>query len=331
MMDILITAAGSNPAAYDAAALPGRVVIMSVADEARKIVEGILSRGDDAYVALVDGALLERDPETVRAFLDWACSSRPAFGYLPISDGEEMLDFPALDISSLVPFLNTAEELPSLCVAFTTELFRESNRPSSCDVSEAAMKAFVTATSKGHEISRFPGAATGPAPVAPQAALAAGLKAAIEGNNIEDLFPHHPWREHEAESAAACYHSLAALFLRLGDKASALECLGHGDRLEDSPRSLALKAIIAMDRGETLGAVANIVSSLQQYELRKKEDASHYLKFTPRDLEKINDHLTEGLAALNRRENEKALGLFARAVFSFDSFYADYGLDRLLH
>jgi hypothetical protein len=98
------------------------------------------------------------------------------------------------------------------------------------------------------------------------------------------------------------------------------------DQLEDSPRSLALKGIIAFDRGETLGAVANLVSSLQQYELRKKSDGSHYLSFAPNNLERINSNLNAGLQALNKRNNEAALEHFAEAVNDFDTFYTEHGV-----
>ena len=37
-----------------------------------------------------------------------------------------------------------------------------------------------------------------------------GYKSAV---NIEDLFPDHSWESHEQESAAACYHTLAARFI----------------------------------------------------------------------------------------------------------------------
>lgn len=155
------------------------------------------------------------------------------------------------------------------------------------------------------------------------------LRLALAACNIEDLFPNHPWRTHENESAAACYHSMAALFIRFGEHDAALECLKLSDQLEDSPRSLALKGIIALNRGETLGAVANLVSSLQQYEIRKKTDVKHYLNFQPENLEQINTSLHAGLAALNKRNNEQALACFAEAVFSFDSFYQDFGVSRM--
>ncbi len=155
------------------------------------------------------------------------------------------------------------------------------------------------------------------------------LSAAINNVNIEDLFPTHPWSTHQAESAAASFHSLAAIFLRLGDSESAQQCLSYSDELEDSPRSLALKGLIALIRGETLGAVANMVSSLQQYELRKRNDGSHYLSFEPADLNVINSNLNDGLSALNKRENDKAVECFTEAVFHFDSFFRDFGLDSL--
>ena len=155
------------------------------------------------------------------------------------------------------------------------------------------------------------------------------LKVAIETLEIEDLFPHHAWSYHQEESLAACYHTLAATFIRLGEYAAAEECLNQSEAFEDSPRSLALKGLISKLHGETLGAVANMVSSLQQYEQRKKEIGIHYLNFKPQDIEVVNFRLKEGLEALNKRDNNAALNKFTEAVFNFDSFYADLGLDKV--
>ncbi|MEZ4754010.1 MAG: hypothetical protein R3A13_06810, partial [Bdellovibrionota bacterium] len=153
------------------------------------------------------------------------------------------------------------------------------------------------------------------------------LEYVVNNFNIEDLFPNHAWKEHGEESAAACYHTLAAQFIKLNKIDSALECLSFSDRLEDSPRSLALKALIAAEKGETLGAVANMVSSLQEYEKRKIETTGQYLNFIPTDLNLINENLNAGLEALNKRDNETALEFFSTAVFNFDSFYKDCGFD----
>jgi len=153
------------------------------------------------------------------------------------------------------------------------------------------------------------------------------MRISIEEANVEDLFPSHPWTTHGEESLAASYHSLCALFLKLGDTQSAVECLSISDQFEDSPRSLALKGLIACVQGETLSAVANMVSSLQQYEQRKKNDGSHYLSFMPKSIDSVNSNLKEGLEALNKRDNEKALICFKSAVFNFDSFYSENGID----
>lgn len=158
---------------------------------------------------------------------------------------------------------------------------------------------------------------------------AEALSQAVAQNNIEDLFPRHAWNEHREESAAAAYHSLAALFVRLGDTQSADDCLQLSDSLEDSPRSLALKGLIANQKGEVLGAVANLVSSLQQYETRKRNNGQHYLTFLPKDIENINSKLLAGLEALNKRENTNAFNHFAEAIFNFDDFYSTYGVDKI--
>lgn len=153
------------------------------------------------------------------------------------------------------------------------------------------------------------------------------MKAALSCCNIEELFPNHAWQSHQEESVAACYHELAARFIRLDDLESAEDCLKQSERFEESPRALALKALISKRHGEILGAVAHMVSSLQQYEQRKTATDSHYLSFNPNNIEKINTQLEEGLSALNKRDNESALNKFTEAVFNFDSFYNQMGLN----
>ncbi|MCI5065956.1 hypothetical protein MRY87_09555 [bacterium] len=152
------------------------------------------------------------------------------------------------------------------------------------------------------------------------------LQFALASINIEELFPNHPWETFESESAAACYHTLAGRFIAFGALDKAQECLLYGDRLEDSPRSLALRGLIALRQGETLAAVANMVSSLQEYEKRKTQDEKHYLNFQPENLEVINSNLQDGLSALNKRENDRAVECFTDAVFQFDTFYKECGL-----
>jgi hypothetical protein len=153
------------------------------------------------------------------------------------------------------------------------------------------------------------------------------LQFTLTAINIEDLFPNKPWKNHEAEIAATAYHTLAARFFKFNDHARAKECLQYGDQLEDSPRSLALKGLIALKEGEILTAVANMVSSLQEYEKRKGlASEGRYVQFRPNNLEVINSNLQNGLAALNKRENETAAEYFTGAVFEFDNFYNECGL-----
>ena len=158
---------------------------------------------------------------------------------------------------------------------------------------------------------------------------AALLSHTVNSCNIEELYPHHAWATHEKESAAASYHSLAANFIRLEDYASAKECLNFGDILEDSPRSQALKAIISSRNGELLGAVANLVNSLQQYETRKSDvSQEHYQVFNPKNIEVVTTNLKEGLSALNEKNNDAARQRFGKAIMEFDPFYGEHGLDK---
>lgn len=189
----------------------------------------------------------------------------------------------------------------------------------------------VAAITTHHTLQRFEGIETEDVAVSNGRDLkdldrARMMRTVVSNCNIEELFPDYAWKEWDKESAAAAYHSLAAHFIRLGDTESALECLGLSDQLEDSPRSLALKGLIAMKQGESLTAVANMVSSLQQYEIRKKEATQHYISFSPNDMSEINRRLNLGLKALNQRDNETAACHFAEAIFDFDRFYQEYGV-----
>ena len=152
------------------------------------------------------------------------------------------------------------------------------------------------------------------------------LKAAVDAFNIEELFPSHNWVSFSQESAAASYHSIAALFLRFGDSESAADCLDCSERLEESPRYFALQGLIHQQKGETLGAVASFVSSLQCYEARKVDNGKHYITFKPNNVEVVNSRLVDGLNALNKRDNDSALSHFSEAVFNFDPFYAEHGV-----
>ena len=260
-----------------------------------------------------------------------------AVAYAPLEISGECVTLPEMLTETVVSTLTTQTGWPTAFVAmkasFAEKFLRSSSGSSLGEVmSEAMIQAIIDGEAverlNSHvEISSFD--ITSDDCVLSSARMAALLKLAVNNCNIEDLFPQHAWKQHQEESAAACYHTLAALFIRFGDTESAIDCLKLSDQLEDSPRSLALKGLIALDRGETLGAVANLVSSLQQYELRKKSDGSHYLSFTPSNLERINSNLNAGLQALNKRNNEEAVEHFAEAVYNFDTFYSEYGVKML--
>lgn len=155
------------------------------------------------------------------------------------------------------------------------------------------------------------------------------LRFTVAECNIEDLFPNHAWAEHEEESLSTCYHTLAAIFIKYNDLESASECLNLSEHFEDSPRLLALRGIVASSQGKILEAVANMVSSLQQYEERKRNEGEHYLTFAPTDIDGINEDLKHGLQALNQRDNVKAFEFFSKAIFNFDNFYREIGIEKL--
>jgi hypothetical protein len=153
----------------------------------------------------------------------------------------------------------------------------------------------------------------------------------IRISNIEELFDNSDWKNitEIPIKAAACYRELAAFFLHYGDHESALDCVNLSDSLHESPRSNVLRAIIATMKGDTLTAVANIVSSLQQYEenmLTNKQTKS----LTSEIEVELTGTMQQGLKALNQKDNHKAYNYFARAVSQYDDFFSRPELISLL-
>lgn len=261
---------------------------------------------------------------------------RSAVAYATVQEFASSFPMPELEASEIVSSLSTQQTWPLPIVLAERSLILGEHFENSASFAEVMLTVIIEAIAAG-EATR---AVEATIAVTDRTAilqdfrlgfdqLSRLLQVAIKSVNIEELFPGHAWSQHQSESAAASYHALAALFIRWGDYLSATRCLDLSEELEESPRALGLKGLIAMLQGETLGAVAHMVSSLQRYETRKKSTADHYLYFVPRDLKLINSKLSNGLEALNRRENESALEQFAAAVFNFDPFYGEFGVDRL--
>lgn len=155
------------------------------------------------------------------------------------------------------------------------------------------------------------------------------LRELLQTTNIEDLFPNNNWEIFANESAAVSYHTLCAMFIKFNDLTSAKECLNLSSSFLDSPRSLALRGLIALEQNDDLNAVANIISSLQLYEKRKKKlNNIEKINTTPQDLNLIEERLNQGLDALNNKENHKAATLFADAVYTFDSFFKEQNIQK---
>lgn len=257
--------------------------------------------------------------------------------YFPVADTAEAIEIPNnMSADQIVPMISAAVNWPLAALATRKVWIAKAEGMVGNDAASLLAGLIVKAIADGERIGRANSSVgwaknvSSPVGINLNATQRANiLRVALELCNIEDLFPSFNWKEYGEESAALSYHTLAALFLRLGDSAAAADALALGDRLEDSPRSLALRGMIALRNGETLEAVAQMVSSLQQYELRKKENNRHYVGFTPRDLNVINSSLMKGLEALNKRDNSTAYQCFSEAVFNFDPFYNDYGLDRI--
>lgn len=250
----------------------------------------------------------------------------------PITEGATV-DMPEIAPETIVSALQTYEAFPLLCVSTSRQALAAVCAGAADSVIEIITKTLIHSISDGDSVrvsSKITPLVSSGA-VTELCTLSNGAKArclqmAIDGMNIEELFPRHNWKSFSEESAAASYHSLAALFLRFQDPESAAQCLACSEKLEESPRYFALQGLIQQAQGETLGAVANLVSSLQCYEARKSDDGKHYLNFKPTNLEIIKIRLAEGLDALNKRDNARALASFSDAVFSFDTFYSEHGV-----
>jgi hypothetical protein len=262
-----------------------------------------------------------------------ASSYDGALAYAAGSIGGEQINLGSVGIDALVTLIIAQELWPLWAISCSAGVIGAGSEIKATTIKELMGTILVAASAANQSIDTLDADLTLPAGADEEACRLSSreranlLSCTVNSCNIEELFPDHAWTAHEEESAAACYHTLAASFIRLGDVDTAMQCLSYSDQLEESPRSLALRAIISQSSGETLGAVANMVSSLQQYEVRKKNSENkHYLTFAPRDLEQVNVDLQAGLKALNQRDNQKAFEHFAAAVFNFDSFYQENGV-----
>lgn len=254
-----------------------------------------------------------------------------SFAVLPIMLEEHTSEVSKITSESLVRLFNTDDEFPSAALAFDRSLLENLSDTEAGSFEQIFLELIILAVSEEHTFVPLGADSELSLPIMrtedvnlSNSTRAWAIQKAVSLCNIEDLFPDHAWDSHEDESLSASYHALAATFVRLGALDSALECISLSEQLEDSPRSLALKGFIASLKGQTLEAVADLVSSLQVYEKRKTNDGTHYLTFVPEDFALINDELRAGLEALNNQNSIKAFECFQRAIASFDSFFRDF-------
>ncbi len=300
-----------------------------IADGRARAIQEAIRQSKGERVILVD-ARLGISAEDLSAFLKFSEKERHQVAYATLSVSGNIYEFPDVSTEELISQISQDSSWPLALISINRASMNRAEIFQGDKEHEILMNMVMACISDGEGVARFSKSFSHD--IATRFELTSRariLKAVLASFNIEDLFPQHAWKGFEQESAAAAYHSLAATFIKLNDLGSAAECLALSDQLEDSPRSLALKGLIANIKGETLGAVANMVSSLQQYEKRKHKDAGHYLSFTPNNLEMINTNLNAGLQALNAKDNGTALEHFATAVFSFDEFYGQHGVNSL--
>jgi hypothetical protein len=303
------------------------------------LVDGLFKANDLAAtkrVIVLSASLSILSSDLARFIAEVETSSPVEHFYIAPKSSDGSIEIPDLSPERIIEAIARSEEWPMLLIATNRLTISALAGMSSTSVCEALLRSLIRAIADGDTLSRSSAAEPSISANMVRAlchldgcAMARVLSTTIDAMNIEDLFPNHAWKEFSQESAAAVYHSLAALFIRFGDTESANQCLGHSERLEESPRLFALKGLIQHSKGETLGAVANMVSSLQCYETRKNPDGKHYMSFKPKNLEIIASRLVDGLNALNRQDNDKALTHFSEAIFNFDSFYSEHGVQSL--
>lgn len=295
------------------------------------LIGASIGSGTGDQVILADASVLEV-PDALIAAL--TANQNTAAALFDIHYPDDYAAFDSLQPESVISGLTRPGNLPALMIKLPVAFLKTIDEAILPDGRETILRCAITAIAQSIEIHQ----SNSPLDLSSSSdslhtdlsgdTRSRLLSYAVGSINIEDLFPTHPWDQHEEESAAACFHTLAAHFIRYGDLKAAEECLSFSDRLEDSPRALALRGLISKQNGETLGAVANLVSSLQGYESRKRSGAhEHYVNFTPTNLEVINSSLHNGLSALNKQDNDSAFSHFARAVYNFDSFFASIGLE----
>jgi hypothetical protein len=153
---------------------------------------------------------------------------------------------------------------------------------------------------------------------------AATMKELLSISNIEELFQSVGWDSPSdlPKKAAHCYRNLGAFFLRMGDLSSATDCVDLSESLHVSPRSTVLRGIIAANKGDSLTAVANLVSSLQQYEQNAALQQEYSNPLSEQVEIEVTSSMKQGLKALNQKDNLKAFGLFASAISKYDDFFA---------
>lgn len=260
-------------------------------------------------------------------------SSQANFAYANLASADQVdrIEMPELAAEQIISSLKSAQNWPLMLCAFDTKYLKQLGNKAINSASSLAALALIKASNQNEQILELEHDLILQSDLVKtsNATLCSILKNAIDIYNIEEVFSNYPWNEYAKECAAAAFHTVAALAINFGDNTYANEALAMSDEFEDSPRSLALKGFLALDRGETLEAVAQMVASLQEYERRKQKDSAHYLSFMPKDNEKLNQHLKSGLDALTKRENDKAAKHFSLAVFDFDSLYAETGLQKV--
>lgn len=226
-----------------------------------------ISTADSQYILIADASASFSQSQLEELAAAGISDSEIAFIATADTAKEEL---ESLDAESIMSNLVNRTELPVTALLISKSDLQNCLSGQAESFAEAAIEILAKAISEGSSLRYAGSASQAKAQELSNSTCARMLSLAVNTFAIEELFPQQAWKEHSEESAATSYHTLAAYFMRFEDFSNATDCLKLSEQFEESPRSLALRALIAFNKGETLGAVANLVSSLQQYEERKR-------------------------------------------------------------
>jgi len=294
-----------------------------------KNIAGSSPSADD--VILIDADCFVADVDLIAAISLLAAKPNPAFLYAP-TPAPNLIH--ASSVEKLTTTLMSECAFPFGGISFPVEILDDISVEANQNIRLVAIFLFCKAIANKTTHSLIPHTIANKDSefLLSNFERAATVKELLSISNIEELFQSSGWdiTSEVHKKAADCYRYLGAFFLRMGDLSSATECVDLSESVHESPRSTVLRGIIAASKGDSLTAVANLVSSLQQYEQNAASQEEHSNRLSEQVEMEVTSSMKQGLKALNQKDNLKAFGLFASAIAKYDDFFAQPGVLSLL-